>query len=84
MLPQFFFHDTAHQDPILTNPENLHAVHVGFQHSIFSYLTINVSTQSEPHLTCKKPTFQHKNTFLWKNHVVHYRITKQLLVVNKT
>jgi len=33
--PTFPFRDTGHQTSILANVEDFHAVHVGFQHSMF-------------------------------------------------
>jgi hypothetical protein len=54
-----------------------------FSTPYFTELTINVSIQVEPCFIHRKQIVQHLNPFLWKNHVVDYKITAQL-AANKT
>jgi hypothetical protein len=55
----------------------------GFSTPYLTLSTINASIEVEPCFTLKKQIAQHLNPFLWKNLVVDYRITVQL-VANKT
>ena len=66
MVPQFVFETLCTKHQSLTPTEEFHALHVGFQHSIFDCLNINVSTQVELYFIYKKQTVQHMNSFLWE------------------